>query len=232
VLIRQARYLVDHGDDALAEQVILSIVAQWPEERTAWRMLSVILTKEKRGTELINFLSKALAQEALLKLPEVRAEILTVRGTAYEGALQYDRALLDYREAIALDPKNFTARNNGAWLIVSQTMGDVSEAAAWIAEALVLSNDHPQVLHTAHKISAERGNYDLALEQLDKALAGRRTASYLLDRAKLLRDMRKIGEAVRQLEGLIREFPPRTVDSKDAETVQEAERLLRELRTS
>ncbi len=230
ILLRQAQYLTQHGDEALAEQALLSVVARWPEERTAWRMLSAILTKEKRGTELINFLTKSVERSDVVAAPEVLSEVLTVRGTAYEGALQYERALADYRRAIELDAKNFPARNNAAWLVVSEGLGELAEASTWIEDALRLSDDHPQVLHTAHRISAQTGNKSLALERLDRAIKGRRTAAYLLDRATLLRELERNKEAEEQLEALIREFSAVATDRQDAKTLTEAERLLRQWR--
>jgi tetratricopeptide (TPR) repeat protein len=65
-----------------------------------------------------------------------------MRGNAYNGLHQHDKAIADYSKAIELDPKNAGARNALAWLLATcpeAKFWDASKAVAHAKKAVELA---------------------------------------------------------------------------------------------
>jgi tetratricopeptide (TPR) repeat protein len=88
------------------------------------------------------------------------------RGVAYKLKGEYERALLDYEQAIRLNPVNANAYNNRG--IVYRIKGDYDRAIADYDEAISLKHgDFPAAYYNRALAYTDKGNYDLALRDFD-----------------------------------------------------------------
>jgi len=110
---------------------------------------------------------------------------LVNRGWAYERKGDYTRAIADYDEAIHLDPNNSLAYNNHGW--IHHLKGEYDEAIADYGEAIRTDpkdatayinrcdaynrkNEADRAIRDCEAAIRQKGQYDLALRDYDKAI--------------------------------------------------------------
>jgi len=82
---------------------------------------------------------------------------------------EYDEALASTRKAVEIDPSQFTAWNNMAWILAVQKR-DLGQARLYAQNALRLSPDHPMLLDTAAWVEYQLGDADRAIELLERSV--------------------------------------------------------------
>lgn len=134
------------------------------EQPTTENMLITVAQMWEQGDQ-----SAAIAlQEAWLtdnpndvKALETLAQAYVIRGDS-------GRAAGLFETVVELDESNYVALNELAWMLREE---DPDQAYDYVLRALELSDNNPVVLDTAAVIAYHRGEYDVAREFIDQALA-------------------------------------------------------------
>jgi Flp pilus assembly protein TadD len=103
---------------------------------------------------------------ALLK-PESAAAHFNL-GTAYAQAGRFDNSIASFREALRLRPDYALARGNLARILL--ITGSVADALREFQEAVRLDPNNPQNLLGLSEAFAARGDYDRAIETIERAI--------------------------------------------------------------
>lgn len=213
------------------------LVASRDRNQAAWEGLARLRAAEGRDGDLVRRLSTTLQAPGPALRPGELASLFLMRGQALERLQSYEEALADYNRVLSVVRDHPVALNNAAWLmssgLVRQTTPDTQ---AWQEKALELVDravgvapDLAPLHHTRAKILMAMGRHADALPALDKALAligsqrapdaglrpvdagsaaaRGRVANYLLDKASVLRDLRRGDEARALYERVAREYP-------------------------
>lgn len=99
-----------------------------------------------------------------------RSEILATIADAEQNYRPAEEVAKTYDEAIALDPENYMAQNNYAYMI-SEKGGDLELAKKLIGQVLKNAPNLPTYLDTAAWVYYKLGQYLLAKDYIDKAIA-------------------------------------------------------------
>ena len=109
----------------------------------------------------------------LLDTPDLddsaRSEVLATIADAEQNYRPAEEVAKTYDEAIALDPENYMARNNYAYMI-SEKGGDLELAKELIGQVLKNAPQLPTYLDTAAWVYYKLGQYLLAKDYIDKAI--------------------------------------------------------------
>lgn len=146
-----------------------------------------------------------------------------------------DEAMAAFTKGVELDPTQFVAWNNMAW-IAATVKKDLVAAKGYIGKARNLSPDHPDLLDTDGWVTYLSGDYQGAIELLERSLAKRPVPStrYHLGMAykgkltRLSRSVDKIKAAKQAIEHL-KTYLGGTPDEPEA---TEAQGALKELETT
>lgn len=106
---------------------------------------------------------------ALRKQPEA-AVLLNHLGAVHNRQGQYERAVAVYRQAVAGEKPLPEAMNNLAWLLAIRE-GKGAEAMALVERAMVVLGPVPDLLDTRAVVHLLQGRPDLAVKDLEEALA-------------------------------------------------------------
>jgi tetratricopeptide (TPR) repeat protein len=112
-------------------------------------------------------LALRLLDPLVAKLPEGKPETLNVRGAVYAAMGQPEKASDDYRRMIGLKPKEPEAYASLARLLDGQ--GRPGEAAAWLDKLVAAAPDSEWSYLRRSERRRDRGEYDAALEDCDRA---------------------------------------------------------------
>lgn len=99
-----------------------------------------------------------------------RSEVLATIADAEQNYRPVSEVAKTYDEAIALDPENYMAQNNYAYMI-SEKGGDLELAKKLIGQVLKNAPNLPTYLDTAAWVYYKLGQYLLAKDYIDKAIA-------------------------------------------------------------
>jgi tetratricopeptide (TPR) repeat protein len=207
--LRRAMLLVQKQELTAAKIIYSSLVTRGPRDIEAWRGLAhVSLGGASDGpAEMLARLDRVLSSRDLDPKDPARAEFLVLKGMANEEASRFSEALRDYEAALAIAPEHVTALNNAAWLLLQHDRSRLADARAYVERAVTSAADHPNVRDTAAGVYAALGERELALANIEKALALLKKPAYMMTRAKLLRDASRSADARTQLLELIAQFP-------------------------
>jgi len=103
-------------------------------------------------------------QPAVTQLQIALAMLRTVQG-------RYSEAEALYRQAIAKDAKNIVALNNLAWMIAIKQEGKGAEALQLLGRAIDVAGPRAPLLDTRAVIHLKMGRSDLAVSDLEAAIA-------------------------------------------------------------
>ena len=169
------------------------------------------VTDEQRQ-RVEGWIADALRQQA--GPPSIRLGLARLR----TQQRQYDQAESIYREVLGSSPDNVAALNNLAWLLSFQT-GKEQEAIDLIDHAVELAGADPSLLDTRAVIHLNKGRADLALRDLNRAIAispNRPVLYFHLARAhQAAKEDAEARKAFRQAEQL--GLKPETVDPRERE---------------
>lgn len=97
------------------------------------------------------------------------------RGLAYDHLGEYNKAIVDYGEAILLDPKRAEPFNEIAWLLATCPRADLRDgkkALEYAGKAMeITAGKDPATIDTLAAAHAEAGNFDKAIEAQRQYLA-------------------------------------------------------------
>lgn len=119
--------------------------------------------------------------------PEIKTEVLFLRGQAYLALRQERRAEQSFKEALSINKDHASSTIGMARLL--NTVGKYKEAEKFIARAEILAPDDADVWYTKGEINRLQRKIALALQSYDKAInpairhipARRRRAATLID---------------------------------------------------
>jgi len=95
------------------------------------------------------------------------------RGITYSDKSDFDRAILDYEQALALNPNLAPALNSLAWDLATMPSADRRDgprAVQFAERALKLNDDEPGFLDTAAAAYAEAGRFADAVRAQNKGI--------------------------------------------------------------
>jgi Flp pilus assembly protein TadD len=119
--------------------------------------------------EAIAFLTKQLK----FKPRDVR--LLMKRAEIADGIGQTVMAMADYESVLAVDPTNYGAMNNLAYLLLTasdETLHDAPRALRLATKANELfPRPHPEALHTLATAQKANGDIDGAIKTIEQAIA-------------------------------------------------------------
>lgn len=145
-------------------------------------VLSGVYMNQKRYEEA------AATLRALLDNPdaglddEERSEVIGSIADAEQNFKPAEDAAKDYEEAIRLNPANYMAKNNYAYMI-SEKGGDLSRAEELIDDVITNESRRPIYLDTAAWVAFKLGKYGPAIGYIDEAIAMERdepSSEYML----------------------------------------------------
>ncbi len=96
------------------------------------------------------------------------------RAVAYHSLEQYDNAMLDYTKSIQLNPNMTDAYYNRAKIILTRkdiNNPDISAAVNDLEKSLELDDNFLEAMYAIAAAHKKLGNYELAVEYLDKLLS-------------------------------------------------------------
>jgi tetratricopeptide (TPR) repeat protein len=100
--------------------------------------------------------------------PKVHSTVYNARGIAYKRKGDYDRAIVDYDEAIRLDPNNARAYSNRGNAYADK--GDYDRAIADYDEAIRLDPKFARAYSNRGNAYDGKGDYDRAIADYDEAI--------------------------------------------------------------
>jgi tetratricopeptide (TPR) repeat protein len=106
----------------------------------------------------------------LLRLDDKNIEAYMLAGQVEEASANYRDAMEFYRKALALDGSNVFSLNNLAYLL-SRDPARIEEALGLARKAKDQVPDSPEVLDTLGWLYYRKGMYDLAAQELERALS-------------------------------------------------------------
>jgi len=149
------------GHDA-ARPLLLSILAQRPDDATSHAMLGVIEYRKKNCADAVDHFQKAAAVIA------TQPEALTEYGTCLAALKRGQDAVAAFSHALALDPAKHEARYN---LALAQWDAQLSEDALATLQPLIEATPvEEDALALAAEILETKGDTDHAIELLRKAI--------------------------------------------------------------
>jgi hypothetical protein len=97
-----------------------------------------------------------------------------LRASSYVSLGDFNHALLDYNEAVRLDPKDTELLNTRAWLLATAPEDNVRNGAQAMTDALAALEQKPQSIgffDTLAAAYAENGDFERAVEVQESAIA-------------------------------------------------------------
>ena len=157
----------DHGrpDEAIAR--VKALLNGAPEnDREIWVTLTQIDLRQKRWDEAEEAVSKV--QEISSK-PEEREFAGYLEGSVYEREKKYDKAEEAFRKVLAEFPRDAAVLNYLGYMLADRGVR-LDEALGYLRRALVLEPSNGAYLDSLGWVYFKMGNYQLAEENLRKAL--------------------------------------------------------------
>jgi putative PEP-CTERM system TPR-repeat lipoprotein len=161
LLLGRASLMLGNPKDALSD-LQNAQANNVPEARWAVPMGQALLV-----TGQFDKLVKTLPADPSFK-PEVKAQVLVLRGDAYRGLKQTDHARQSYEAALALDSKNPRALVGLAKL--AESAGDASTAGHYVQQALAAAPESPQAWTAKGDLATRNGDHAGAESAYQKAL--------------------------------------------------------------
>lgn len=158
---------VDRTDEAIAIGLNALAIEELENDYELRMTLAGVYLLAKKYKEIPAVLKPLLDNEELSAA--MRSHVLSTIADAQQDYLPVEESAKTYEEAIALDPENYMAQNNYAYMI-SEKGGDLKLAEKLINQ--VMDNDRPQstYLDTAAWVYYKLGQYLIAKDYIDRAI--------------------------------------------------------------
>jgi tetratricopeptide (TPR) repeat protein len=150
--IAQAKSLLKGGDNKDDREVLLSI--------------SQIYSRLRKWKEAEEYATEA---EKLSKTPEEKEYVNYVQGSLFERQKKYDLAEERFKRVLASDPQNAMALNYLGYMLADRGTR-LEEAVGYLKKALEIEPQNAAILDSIGWAYFKQGNYELAEENLRKAV--------------------------------------------------------------
>jgi tetratricopeptide (TPR) repeat protein len=161
-----AGQLADTGQVEQGVSLMKGMLKGTPEDREVYIALAQMYSRLKRWPEAEEALTKA---EQLSSKPEERDYIAFVAGSVYERQKKYDRAEEAFRKVLATDPNNAVTLNYLGYMLADRGVR-LDEALGYVKKAIQLDPQNGAYLDSLGWAYFKMGNYELAEENLRKAM--------------------------------------------------------------
>jgi tetratricopeptide (TPR) repeat protein len=142
-------------------------IALTPEWQIPHNNLARLYLYQGQTAEAIKNLTSALD-----KNPKNAAAYMTL-GNLYSASGQGEKVIGVYEKALAAMPELWPAANNLAYLLAGENAGqaDLERARELALKAVAMQPDRPDVIDTLGWVHYQRGEIDLAITELEKAVS-------------------------------------------------------------
>jgi tetratricopeptide (TPR) repeat protein len=161
-----AGQLADSGQADAAIQQTKALLKGGPEDREVYVALAQIYSRLKRWPEAEQAIGKA--QEFSTK-PDEKEYVNFILASMYERQKKFDQAEDTFKKVIANDPNNAVALNYLGYMLADRGLR-LEEALGYIKKAIQLDPQNGAYLDSLGWAYYKMGNYDLAEENLRKAV--------------------------------------------------------------
>jgi tetratricopeptide (TPR) repeat protein len=171
--VLRAEVLERRGEEDAAVQVYEDMLrASDDRSMVAWQGLAKVRAAQSADWKFIDRVTPVIEAPPRAMDEGELAFLVLQRGQAYDRRGQYEQALVDYRRAIKVFPRDAVALNNAAWLMGADLVRRTEDVATWNAQALDLADRAVAAAPTTAPIHHTRAKILLALKRPDDALAG------------------------------------------------------------
>lgn len=154
-----------NADRAVAQ--VKALLRNTPEDREVYIALAQIQSRLKRYKDAEESIAQA---EKLSTKPEEKEYVIFVGGSIFERQKKYEQAEEAFRKVIANDPNNAVALNYLGYMLVDRGVR-IEEGLNLVKRAVELDPQNGAYLDSLGWAYFKLGNYDLAEENLRKAVA-------------------------------------------------------------
>ena len=158
--------LADTGDADKALADVRSMLKGGPEDREIYITLAQMYTRLKRWSEAEDSLNKA---EQLSAKAEDKQYVSFLRGSTLERQKKYDEAEAEFKKVLAVDPQSAITLNYLGYMNADRGV-KLEESLAYIKQAVSLEPTNGAYLDSLGWAYFKLGKYELAEENLTKAL--------------------------------------------------------------
>ncbi len=158
--------LADTGDADKALADVRSMLKGGPEDREIYITLAQMYTRLKRWSEAEDSLNKA---EQLSAKAEDKQYVSFLRGSTLERQKKYDEAEAEFKKVLAVDPQSAITLNYLGYMNADRGV-KLEESLAYIRQAVSLEPTNGAYLDSLGWAYFKLGKYELAEENLTKAL--------------------------------------------------------------
>lgn len=153
-----------HADAAIAQ--VRGMLKGTPEDREVYISLAQIYLRLKRYKEAEDAIAQA---QRLSTKPEDKQYAIFVAGSIYERQKKYEAAEEAFKKVVAEDPNNAVALNYLGYMLADRGV-HLEEALNYIKRAVEIDPQNGAYLDSLGWAYYKLGNYDLAEENLRKAV--------------------------------------------------------------
>jgi len=190
------------------------------DNRTAYLALTQIYTRLKLWTDASEALDNATG---LSTKPDEKLYVYFLRGVLADRQKHYDEAEAEFHKALAIDPQNATILNYLGYMLADRGV-KLPEALTMIQKAVELDPQNGAYLDSLGWVYFKSGQYDLAEENLRKAIERMSTDPTVHDHlGEVYEKTGKLKLAVTQWERSMTEYAhslPADADPADVAKVQ------------
>jgi len=153
-----------HADTAL--QQVKGMLKGSADDREVYLALANMNSRLKRWTDAEEALNKA---GELSTKPDDKEYVTYITGSVYERQKKYDEAEQAFKQVLASDPQNATTLNYLGYMLADRGIR-LDEALGYIKKAVELDPANGAYLDSLGWVYYKLGKYDLAEENLTKAI--------------------------------------------------------------
>jgi tetratricopeptide (TPR) repeat protein len=161
-----ASQLADSGDVESALNQVKGMLKGTADDREVYIALSQMYSRLKRWPEAEEAIKKA---EELSTKDDDKQYATFVQGSIYERQKKYDQAEEAFKQVLAHDPQNAMTLNYLGYMLADRGVR-LEEALKYIKEAVKMDPANGAYLDSLGWVYYKLGNYDLAEENLSKAV--------------------------------------------------------------